>query len=90
MFGISCLMNGFMSHDHAGEQLTVSMVVVRALGLPFVITPLSAITTAGIEKEQTGSASALFNMMRNLGGSIGTAMLSTIVTQREQFHSAHL
>lgn len=86
MFAISCLMNGFMSHDYAGEQLILSMIV-RAIGLPFVITPLSAITTAGIEKEQTGSASALFNMMRNLGGSIGTALLSTIVTQREQFHS---
>ncbi len=86
MFGISCLMNGFMSHDYAGDQLILSMVV-RAFGLPFVITPLAAITTAGIDVEETGSASALFNMMRNLGGSIGTALLSTIVTQREQFHS---
>ena len=89
LFALSCFMNVFMSHDYAGEQLTVSMLV-RALGQPFVIVPLSAITTAGIESEQTGSASALFNMMRNLGGSIGTALSSTLVTQREQFHSARL
>ena len=43
--------------------------------------------TAGIEPEQAGSASALFNMMRNLGGAIGIAMLQTFVTVREQFHS---
>ncbi len=89
MFAISCGLNGFMSHDYAGEQLIFAMVV-RALGLPFIITPLSAMATAGLEKEQTGSASALFNMMRNLGGSIGTALAATLVTQREQFHSARL
>ena len=86
LFGISCGMNGFMSHDYAGEQLVISMIV-RALGLPFIITPLSALTTSGIEREQTGSASALFNMMRNLGGSIGTALAATVIIQREQFHS---
>lgn len=89
MFAISCGLNGFMSHDYAGEQLILAMVV-RALGLPFIITPLSAMATSGIEREQTGSASALFNMMRNLGGSIGTALAATLVTQREQFHSERL
>lgn len=89
LFGVSCAMNGFMSHDYAGDQLIFSMVV-RALGLPFIITPLSALTTGNIEPEQAGSASVLFNMMRNLGGSIGTALASTVITQREQFHSFRL
>lgn len=89
LFGASCAMNGFMSHDYAGDQLVLSMVV-RAFGLPFIITPLSALSTGGIEREQAGSASALFNMLRNLGGSIGTALSSTLVTQREQFHSTRL
>lgn len=89
LFAASCAMNGFMSHDYAGEQLIASMLV-RALGMPFVLTPLSALATAGIEKQEAGSASALFNMIRNLGGSIGTAVCSTLVTQREQFHSSRL
>ncbi len=89
MFGISCAMNGFMSHDYAGEQLILSMLV-RAIGMPFIITPLSALATNGIDKEQMGSASALFNMMRNLGGSLGTALSSTLIVQREQFHSTRL
>jgi DHA2 family multidrug resistance protein len=89
MFACSCLMNAFMSHDYAGPQLVVSMVV-RALGQPFILTPLAAVATIRIQPAQAGSASALFNMMRNLGGSIGTAVASTLVIQREQFHSARL
>jgi DHA2 family multidrug resistance protein len=89
MFGCSCLLNAFMTHDYAANELTLSMIV-RAFGQPFVMIPLSAIATNGIEKEQAGSASGLFNMMRNLGGSIGIAVVSTVLTQREQFHSVRL
>jgi DHA2 family multidrug resistance protein len=61
---------------------------VRALGQAIALTPLSALATGGIERENAGSASAMFNMMRNLGGSIGIAILETFVTKREQFHSS--
>jgi hypothetical protein len=39
---------------------------------------------------ESGSASALFNMMRNIGGSIGIAGLSTLLSVRERFHSARI
>jgi DHA2 family multidrug resistance protein len=52
--------------------------------------PLSSVATAGLPKEQAGSASGLFNMMRNLGGSLGIAAIATLLTQREQFHSNRL
>jgi DHA2 family multidrug resistance protein len=52
-----------------------------------VLTPLLAVATAGIEAENAGSASGLFNMMRNLGGAIGIAALQTLLTKREQYHS---
>jgi len=61
--------------------------LVRAVGQPLMIVPLTSIATGNIEREQAGSASGLFNMMRNLGGSIGIAILSTVLTRREQFHS---
>jgi len=60
---------------------------VRAIGQALVLTPLSAVATAGIEAENAGSASGLFNMMRNLGGAIGIAALQTLLTKREQYHS---
>jgi DHA2 family multidrug resistance protein len=53
--------------------------------------PLSALATAGMAKgRESGSASALFNMMRNLGGSFGIAGLSTLLSVRERFHSVRI
>jgi MFS transporter, DHA2 family, multidrug resistance protein len=51
------------------------------------MTPLSAVASAGMNAEDAGSASGLFNMTRNLGGAIGIAVLQTLITKREQFHS---
>lgn len=65
-------------------------IIVRAMGQPLIMLPLTSIATSGIEKEQASSASGLFNMMRNLGGSIGIAVLGTLLTKREQFHSNRL
>lgn len=88
-FSVSCFMNAFMSHDYSGPQLIAAMLV-RAIGQPFIMVPLSSLSTAGIEAENAPTASSLFNMMRNLGGSFGIAGLSTILTQREQFHSERI
>jgi len=75
-----------ISGDFSGPQF-ISSSLVRALGQSLVMTPLSAITIAGIQREHAGSAAALFNMIRNLGGAIGIAVLQTFLTKREQFHS---
>ena len=61
--------------------------VVRAIGQALVLTPITAITTAGIAPSDAGAASGLSNMLRNLGGAVGTATLATVLTKREQFHS---
>ncbi|GAC1459745.1 MAG: MDR family MFS transporter [Chamaesiphon sp.] len=89
LFGVSCLMNSDMSHYTSIDQLRWSQLV-RAMGQPLIMVPLSSIATAGIEKEQAGSASSLFNMMRNIGGSMGIAALGTLLTRREAFHSNQL
>ena len=86
LFAVSCFMNSTMTQYTDITQLRWSQLV-RALGQPLMILPLTSITTANIEKAQAGSASGLFNMMRNLGGSVGIAALSTLLTRREQFHS---
>ena len=86
LFAASNFMNITMNADTAGDQLFWPNVI-RAIGQALVLTPLSAVATAGIEKENAGSASALFNMMRNLGGAIGIAALQTFQQKREQFHS---
>ncbi len=86
LFAASNFMNIYMTGDYATDQLFWPNVV-RAIGQALVLTPLSAVATAGIEPENAGSASGLFNMMRNLGGAIGIAALQTVLTKREQYHS---
>ncbi len=89
IFGGSCVFNYFLSPDVACEQLRFSQVM-RAFGQPLVMVPLSALATAGIEPANAGSASGLFNMMRNLGGSVGIALTGAFLTQREHLHSNRL
>ncbi|MCP1972623.1 MDR family MFS transporter [Bradyrhizobium elkanii] len=86
LFAGSNFMNIFMTNDYATDQLFWPNIV-RAIGQALVMAPLSAVATAGIELENAGSASALFNMMRNLGGAVGIAVLQTLLTKREQYHS---
>jgi DHA2 family multidrug resistance protein len=87
MFALSSFMNAYMSLDTAGEQLHWSMLV-RAMGQPFIFPPLSAAAAAGLPPAKVPNSSSLFNMMRNLGGSIGIAVLATFTTNREHFHFA--
>jgi MFS transporter, DHA2 family, multidrug resistance protein len=86
LFAASNFMNITMSNDYASDQLFWPNVV-RAVGQAIMFAPLAAVATAGIEAKNAGSASALFNMMRNLGGAIGIAALQTLLTKREQYHS---
>jgi DHA2 family multidrug resistance protein len=87
VFAASCGMNMRLDQDYAAPQLFWPDIV-RALGQAIVMTPISAIAMVGISQAEAGAASGLFNMMRNLGGAIGTAAVETFFTRREQFHSA--
>jgi DHA2 family multidrug resistance protein len=86
LFAASNFMNIYMTTDYGSDQLFWPNVI-RAIGQALAFAPLSAVATAGIEAENAGSASALFNMMRNLGGAIGIAVLQTFLSKREQYHS---
>jgi DHA2 family multidrug resistance protein len=76
----------FLSDSFSGPQFMGSSLV-RALAQAMTMAPLSAIAIAGIEPRFAGSASALFNAFRNMGGAVGIALLQTLLTKREQFHS---
>jgi DHA2 family multidrug resistance protein len=86
VFAASCFMNLHLDTNYAAPQLFVPDVT-RAIGQAIVMTPLSAIAVVGILPTEAGSASGLFNMLRNLGGAIGTAAVETFFTKREQYHS---
>jgi DHA2 family multidrug resistance protein len=86
IFAYSCFMNTAMSPDYAGDQLWIPNIV-RAIGQAMVLTPLTSVTTGDIAPQDAAAASGISNMFRNLGGAIGTAVLATVITKREQFHS---
>jgi MFS transporter, DHA2 family, multidrug resistance protein len=89
LFGISCLMNVGMDATTGRDELIFSQIV-RALGQPLITLTLSNFAVQGLAPKERASASSLYNMVRCLGGSIGIGLLSTALTYREQFHSAHI
>jgi DHA2 family multidrug resistance protein len=85
-FAYSCFMNTAMSPDYAGDQLWIPNIV-RAIGQAMVLAPLTSLATSEIAPQDAAAASGISNMFRNLGGAVGTAVLATVITKREQFHS---
>ena len=79
-------MNTTMSLDYSGDQFWIPNIV-RAIGQALMLTPLTSSRLGSIAPQDAAAASGICNMLRNLGGAIGTAVLATIVTKREQFHS---
>ncbi len=60
------------------------------IGMPFLFVPITTISYSGLPPEKTNQASALINVARNLGGSIGVSMAITMLAQRAQFHQSRL
>jgi len=86
LFALSCFMNTHMSADTAGPEL-IAAQIVRALGQPLIMITLTNFAVNGVPPQLLPSASGMFNMMRNLGGSVGIATLATLLTNREHLHS---
>ncbi len=64
--------------------------MVQSLGFGFLFVPISTAAFAYIEKARTQYATGLFNLARNIGGSIGIAMTMTLLARRAQFHQSRL
>jgi MFS transporter, DHA2 family, multidrug resistance protein len=64
--------------------------VSQAIWLPFLFIPVSQVSYVGLASRNTNEASALINLMRNLGGSVGVSFTTTMLQERTQFHHARL
>jgi DHA2 family multidrug resistance protein len=64
--------------------------VLQGAGLAFLFVPINTLAFRDVPPEKTNNASALVNLARNLGGSIGISVMSTLLTRREQFHQSRL
>ncbi len=64
--------------------------ILLGIGMGFTVIPLMTLAFSSIKKEEMGNATAIFNLLRNLGGSFGVAFISTMIARRVQFHQVHL
>jgi len=64
--------------------------MLQVVALPFLFIPISAASYIGIPADKTNEASAIINLMRNLGGSVGVSFTTTLLQWRDQFHHARL
>jgi DHA2 family multidrug resistance protein len=59
---------------------------VQGIAMSLLFVPLTTITMAPIPREQMGNAASVFNLMRNIGGSVGIAASSTLLAHRQEVH----
>jgi DHA2 family multidrug resistance protein len=78
-------LNGNITYGYA-----VLSRVFLAIGLPFLFLPVTTASYDGIPPDKTNQASALINVARNIGGSMGVALAQTMLAQRQQFHQSRL
>ncbi len=96
LLAIGCLVNGLALYWMSHLTLDIdywSLVwprFVQGLGMGFLFLPLTTLSISTIVKERLPNATAAFNLIRNMGGSIGVAMATTLLVRRSQYHQATL
>lgn len=81
-------MAGFSLDIDLGTAITARNI--QAVGIALFFVPLSYLTMAYVPNERMNNAAAIFNLLRNLGGSFGVAFVTTLLARRAQFHQARL
>jgi DHA2 family multidrug resistance protein len=64
--------------------------IVQGVALALLFVPLTTITMSPIPRESMGNATSIFNLMRNIGGSLGIAVSTTLLARRQQVHTTAL
>jgi DHA2 family multidrug resistance protein len=64
--------------------------LVLGVGLAMIFVPLTTVTLATISRAEMGNATGMFNLLRNIGGSVGIAMAATLLARYGQFYQTNL
>ena len=89
MFGVSSLWFGHANLD-ISQWSFLWPVVLSGFGAGFIFVPLSTTAVAGLPNEEIGNASGLYNLFRNVGGSVGIALVNTVIARHAQLHQSEL
>ena len=96
LLGTGLLISAYALYYMSGFNLQIDFEtavmsrVIQGLGMPFFFVSLSFVTMAYVPKERMNNASAIFNLLRNMGGSFGVAFVTTVLARRAQFHQHRL
>jgi DHA2 family multidrug resistance protein len=96
MLTVGCVLNAYAAYTMSTLTLGVDYWAlawprfVQGVGIGFIFVPLNTVALATIPREKMGNATAALNVVRNLGGSIGVAMMTTLLARRAQQHQATL
>ncbi len=64
--------------------------VMQGAAMTCMFIPLAAAAMSHVSREKMGNATSIFNLMRNIGGSVGIAVMTTLLARRQQFHQNRL
>ena len=93
---VSCLLFGYACFELGNINLQVAPgnllwpIIISGVGAASIFVPLTTSAMGTLSREQMGNAAGIFNLMRNIGGSIGIAMITTLVTRHAQASQAAL
>ncbi|SPE63309.1 Drug resistance transporter, EmrB/QacA subfamily [Verrucomicrobia bacterium] len=87
--GVSIYMFSNLTLDVGVPNIALANFL-QGLGMSMIFVPLSTISSGALPVEQIGSGTGIYNLMRNLGGSIGISMVTTLLVRRAQAHQVTL
>src|SRR6185312_10301479 len=64
--------------------------IAQVVGLGFLFVPINLVSYVGIAPEKNNSVAGIINFMRNMGSSVGTSIVTTLIARRSQFHQLRL
>ena len=87
LFAGSCMLDIGLTAQSVGHDFYASQIL-RGVGQMLAMMPLNQASMAAVSREEAGDAAGLYNMARNLGGSVGLALLGIYIDRRNAFHDA--
>jgi len=81
----SCFLDTQLTSESVGHDFALSQLL-RGFGQILVMMPLSQLSMRSVETKDAGDAAGLYNMSRNLGGTLGLALLGVLMDRRSHFH----
>jgi MFS transporter, DHA2 family, multidrug resistance protein len=89
LFTLSCMLDISLTAQSVGHDFVWSQLI-RGTAQMLAMMPLNQASMAAVAREDSGDAAGLYNMARNLGGSVGLAIIGTLIDRRETYHTAVL